>query len=198
MHFITPSCSLFFFFRSPHLDARRRAGLDPVHVRRPRAALRPERPVSHEWQSPVSHDHGDVLPESAARREDALQGLPAQAVHGHVSIFLPAVKKERGQNNWEKKERRRSFSLSLSFCISCPARKIGSRSRLLHVGGRTQGIIVKTSKDFRSWKIHRERRKMIEKKPKKTKKKRREKQNKFISAQNNAHLILLVKGDLFF
>ena len=63
---------------------RGRAALD----RRPGARAQPA-PGGHgavpdEREGAVPDDDGHVLPEGAARRQDALQGLQHQALHGHV------------------------------------------------------------------------------------------------------------------
>ena len=75
---------MYSFFRPTDLAPRGRAALD----RRPGPRAQPA-PGGHgalpdERQGAVPDDDGHVLPEGAARRQDALQGLQHQALDGHV------------------------------------------------------------------------------------------------------------------
>ena len=77
---------LFSPLRSANVAPRGRSAVD----RRPGA--RPQPPpgghgaVPNEREGALPHDDGHVLPEGTARRQDALQGLQHQAVHGHVQL----------------------------------------------------------------------------------------------------------------
>lgn len=60
------------YFRSAFMDARRRSDLDPIHVGCPQFAFYSIRSIPHEWKSPLSNDHGDVLSTGSFGRQNAL------------------------------------------------------------------------------------------------------------------------------
>ena len=68
------------------MAARGRPDLDPTHGRGPRTSGRRHRQIPDERQSLVPHDHRHVLSEGPPGRKDALQGLPVEALHGHVQL----------------------------------------------------------------------------------------------------------------
>ncbi len=76
----------FSIYRSTILVERRRSNMDPVHVRRPRTSGHRQRPLPDERQSPLSHDHRDVLSESSTRRQNALQRFPTPTFNGDVQL----------------------------------------------------------------------------------------------------------------
>lgn len=76
----------FSIYRSTILVERRRSNMDPVHVRRPRTSCHRQRPLPDERQSPLSHDHRDVLSESSTRRQNALQRFPTPTFNGDVQL----------------------------------------------------------------------------------------------------------------
>ena len=77
----------FYILRSSNLDARRRADVDPLHVRVARVAVGAERSLPHERQGALPHDHRHVLSARPIRRKNALQRLSTAPLDGHVSIL---------------------------------------------------------------------------------------------------------------
>ena len=75
-----------FFSRSTNLAPRGRAAVDRRPGARPQPSPGGHGAVPDERQGALSDDDGHVLPEGAPRRQDALQGLQHQALHGHVQL----------------------------------------------------------------------------------------------------------------